>query len=405
MMTTKQKTDAVANDEETGNAVANDKETGSTEASPTTNTISKSNCLESAPWLCDKEEENLIVPASYPGMAQVTFEDLERKTVLGIVLSVKHCTQTKFQIMERSTYNSFGQSLAAKRQRQSSQHTYDRILICGDLISKGSCFAVICNNHGESRNVFAYMKNGIAVGCIFALGEPKKDDATLGMHMPILSTGWPLVPVHIPPTKTMIKYCKTVKLSIPLEAGEHRYFCLHQESISVSNFRFKFDVICNVGRFCDRVDIAIAKNGQQCGCLQSGYTTSSIVAQFNVTLKTTRDKISEPYSIANFRSLRTTEYFVTNLDEFGMQNASVLDEQVLNIREKIKAMVEMINSNGGWTMVGWFRKGEVKDVSSTDQKIDNDTVTPHISCLVPTRKDYAHLTNTSFNAIRLRVFT
>jgi hypothetical protein len=88
-----------------------------------------------------------------------------------------------------------------------------------------------------------------------------------------------------------------------------------------------------------------------------------------------------------------------------MQNASVLDEQVLNIREKIKAMVEMINSNGGWTMVGWFRKGEVKDVSSTDQKIDNDTVTPHISCLVPTRKDYAHLTNTSFNAIRLRVFT
>jgi len=50
------------------------------------------------------------------------------------------------------------------------------------------------------------------------------------------------------------------------------------------------------------------------------------------------------------------------------------------IRLKFENMVQHINHNGGWTIVGWFMMGSVVDAASNE-------ITIHISYLYPTEVD------------------
>jgi hypothetical protein len=58
------------------------------------------------------------------------------------------------------------------------------------------------------------------------------------------------------------------------------------------------------------------------------------------------------------------------------------------IRLKFENMVQHINHNGGWTIVGWFMMGSVVDAASNAaDKIQNNEITIHISYLYPTEVD------------------
>jgi hypothetical protein len=50
-------------------------------------------------------------------------------------------------------------------------------------------------------------------------------------------------------------------------------------------------------------------------------------------------------------------------------------------------MVNFINNEniGGWTIVGWYMKGMTIDVSTENEKVDNDTFQVHLTYLFPTQ--------------------
>lgn len=48
-------------------------------------------------------------------------------------------------------------------------------------------------------------------------------------------------------------------------------------------------------------------------------------------------------------------------------------------------MVQYINANGGWTIVGWFKLGEVADAADEKEKVVNTEVTVRLSYLYPSR--------------------
>jgi hypothetical protein len=57
-----------------------------------------------------------------------------------------------------------------------------------------------------------------------------------------------------------------------------------------------------------------------------------------------------------------------------------------NVAANIK---NIVNQNDGWTIVGWYRKGEIVDASAnqatTGNEITSDNHPIHISSLFPTR--------------------
>ena len=55
--------------------------------------------------------------------------------------------------------------------------------------------------------------------------------------------------------------------------------------------------------------------------------------------------------------------------------------------DSILETIEVINNNGGWTVIGWSKRGEINDVafkqSDTAEKVTSSEINHHITSIVP----------------------
>jgi hypothetical protein len=55
--------------------------------------------------------------------------------------------------------------------------------------------------------------------------------------------------------------------------------------------------------------------------------------------------------------------------------------------DSIIETIDVINDNGGWTVIGWSKRGEINDVafkqSDTTEKVTSSDINHHITSLVP----------------------
>ena len=57
----------------------------------------------------------------------------------------------------------------------------------------------------------------------------------------------------------------------------------------------------------------------------------------------------------------------------------------MTIYSKIQQMIELVNDNDGWIVIGWYRKGESADANATEEKqlVDAAFFQLHVSRIVP----------------------
>ena len=130
-------------------------------------------------------------------------------------------------------------------------------------------------------------------------------------------------------------------------------------------FRLVSSGNCN-GILCDSAQTL--GQTQFCGCFHSHRSYGNHVGEFDVSLAHPfgREIHAEPLVYIDMhRSLHTSKLFFNDFRGFcGRYNES---EQYAKVREKVVGCVNYINQNGGgWTVVGWFHKGEVADVQEID---------------------------------------
>ena len=84
-----------------------------------------------------------------------------------------------------------------------------------------------------------------------------------------------------------------------------------------------------------------------------------------------------------FLSWRFTRLCLKNI---GMTTSlDDLKEKTPNIRDSLRRIVEYVNENGGFDIVGWVRCGTQTDASATGEETDISArgQSPHITCLWP----------------------
>jgi len=66
-------------------------------------------------------------------------------------------------------------------------------------------------------------------------------------------------------------------------------------------------------------------------------------------------------------------------------NTEYLDE----LYDSIDNVTEYINNNGGFTVIGWYKRGEINDQSNLEagEKISPSTVVHHFVSILPTSFD------------------
>ena len=165
-----------------------------------------------------------------------------------------------------------------------------------------------------------------------------------------------------------------MELIVPESETVHKYFSIHGEKIELDRFRLMYDDVSCSGRFCDRC--LPQKPDRNCGCWDTGRHTSPMVGEWTLSFEI------ENRSVPDMRSLRTTELFFEDFANFSTLDNCVISAYTMPIRELIKEMVNHVNHNGGWTIIGWFKNGDRRDASS-DEMVATHEATIHVSLLIP----------------------
>ena len=123
------------------------------------------------------------------------------------------------------------------------------------------------------------------------------------------------------------------------------------------------------GLLCDRQRIGDWSGTRGCGCFSMLSYRSSIALEHTVFLEGPNKKkiVHSNFSSLRFSQLYLSGFLPANVKVSALQN----DDCFWDMEDQIEKVVDFINTNGGWTAIGWYKRGEIKDRSLLDSTANN----------------------------------
>lgn len=281
--------------------------------------------------------------------------------------------------VSNSSYN------GSKRPKTAQSTSYNRYFLVADLENPPQCAAILPRSVIETSHLLSYLNGRPFVGVPFSSAEPYPATQTLGDHLPIL----PLHRSPFIPLRSISEHLESTesRMAMPRNSGETNYFILTNKSIVLHGI-----MVCPVqtclGVQCDR-----QKGKAGCSCLHSTNHNSSVYemdVEFPVpTTIIQSNKTPNTTTSCGFRSLSTTKLFFQNYDNYCTHHTALDQERNrISLRKRFKNIVDFINENGGWTIVGWFMMGSVVEAAAvSNEKIQNYEITIHLSYVYPSNAE------------------
>ena len=94
--------------------------------------------------------------------------------------------------------------------------------------------------------------------------------------------------------------------------------------------------------------------------------------------------------MADFSSLNFSNIYLKSPFSWNVRE-NLLDYTAayFNLQIFIAKIIEFINNNGGYTVIGWYKRGEINDISNDDiqNDVESGEVGHHIVSIYPTNPD------------------
>lgn len=226
--------------------------------------------------------------------------------------------------------------------------------------------------------------DSIRVGDVIGILEPEVSTRALGGKIPIIESFTRIVPLK----QKLYIPSKCIKMSST--ATDMTHFCGHNLTInfSMATFLTNRDVPCT-NITCDR------QNTTCRGCRGKDITSQNYVVNVHVQVHN-QHKYENTAGVATFlgyRSFHLTKQLI-DVAAFASLDVSAFDQNNGNLRRACRAIAAYVNANGGWTLIGWHRRGVT--VSNSDGSVDISSLTKgHIIRLEPTCQTPAMLSHLS----------
>ena len=242
------------------------------------------------------------------------------------------------------------------------------------------------NTHLFERNT-NFRDNGIiSIGTLLLIVNPDPVENFLN-GIPILSTMERAVVLN-PRTLTQ------VPLSNNIEGNESRGFIYNNAEITLEKTSF-IETKCS-GLFCDRQRIDEVKSCCMCGCFSTKALINCIIAVWIMSFNTSDGKRRV---VKDLSSLKAFQMFTKGKMSIHVR-ASMLSSGSRYydaITDCMDEIVDYVNENGGWTIIGWGKKGLINDATllgvTTEtkgkeeaRKVVADEVTTHVVQFYPTNR-------------------
>ena len=303
-----------------------------------------------------------------------------RKTVLYLILLRIVSTSTNNQSKMYAVKN-----LKKKNFIQQNTSAYSRLFLCLDPNSSSGKTVYLVQGRGIGTNLWA--KNAsvrddgtLTIGSVVAVHNPKPITKLLANDVPILEYNLSLILM-----KQRVMKAIPIDTNVPENSAQG--FIENGCKVEVKSVEV-LESVCN-GHFCDRQRcVELQKIDKPCGCyfMRGLDSKLSIVHDIEVTCQSSGEKFSmEQFSSLQFSTLYLTQYFPQDTKRIEFDNTEYLDE----LYDSIDNVTEYINNNGGFTVIGWYKRGEINDQSNLEavEKISSSTVVHHFVSLLPTSFD------------------
>ena len=334
---------------------------------------------------------NIRAPACFNVISLETLEEKEPEDYDSGLLHVQFLrlkSGTDTSMAKQPSYMMYN-----RNKKDSTSKMYSRMLMCRDLsCKKGRVLYLIEGKSGamaeENQSNKLWLKDGslksngvVSVGRSFTLLAPNPIENYIQNDVPIVKVSGGIVALKDP------KRFDEVLIDYQIKSNVTRSFCVRECEIKVRSVLVNKST-CS-GMFCDKQATSDpSRTKEACGCYSMNTRASSLVLTFTLKIQQQLKDINftvSDFTSCHFWSLFLKEPINTSAQERDFDN----NDRWMIIRALIKRMIEMVNNEGGWTVIGWYRKGESADANVPEDKVlvEASTFQHHVSRIVPTNSN------------------
>ena len=193
----------------------------------------------------------------------------------------------------------------------------------------------------------------VAIGTIIRVMNPMPIESIMPDGIPSLVTRFPGVVLR------QASIISQVPINDSLTGNNSLAFALNNCQIQILSSTPE-ETGC-AGRFCDKQRIhEIAQYRQGCACYVWSDRRNNMVIDHSMQINHNGSAWS--VYISKFSSLRFSSLYQTSVFSTAIRRDMLeLSKQYYELEDKIDDVVELINNNGGFTVVGWYKRGIIND--------------------------------------------
>ena len=208
------------------------------------------------------------------------------------------------------------------------------------------------NKNLWNKNVNHRDNGAISIGSIIRLPCPMPIDAYVRCDIPLVICHQLAMLMKTP------RALENNRMMNEIEANTSLAFLYNNSQVAV-NYAAAFKTTCS-GNFCDRQRISDWNGIKGCGCYGMSPNSTSLAIQHAITI-TAND---ETFQMDDFSSQRFSNIYLKNVisGSVKLHMLQLTDAYVL-LLDAITECVDYVNSNGGFTVVGWYKRGLINDKS------------------------------------------
>ena len=231
------------------------------------------------------------------------------------------------------------------------------------------------NNNMFERNLDFRDNGTVTIRTFLRVIAPEAIEDYMNGDIPLIRTPCSLIVLKRPASMD------TVAVNYEIGTNKTLAFCLNNRILHL-NKTLTEATTCN-GLMCDKSCISEWNNNiKGCGCVGMSPNVSNLALVHSIWISsvaemalTAHERIQRRISHTDFSSTKFSLSYLTNRIPPTVSKSSLSQANRLywDLEECIEDVVDFVNDNGGWTVVGWYKRGSIKDRSLIESSGGNNT--------------------------------
>jgi hypothetical protein len=256
-------------------------------------------------------------------------------------------------------------SIYARKQRTNNQEVhFSRLFLCRihstqHIVENGRLLYLMeangSNNMLFERNLEFRDDGTISIGTFFRILAPLPIENNMRGDIPLVKTQLPVIVMRPPLKIPMVSINKGIQENLSMA------FVLNKVELNI-NRTVPLQTTCS-GFLCDKQRVNDWSGSRGCGCYHMTQYRSNIAFQHTVYFDSpTGCIVHTNFSSAKFSLL----YLKNHIPGAVRVSALRVSDSYWDIETQIEEVIDFVNYYGGWTVVGWYKRGVINDKSLLD---------------------------------------